>query len=81
MNDVDREIDNDEKHASYEREAIGCTLGLGTETDFTKCWEDDGGVFTEETTDVNDVGAGDWYPVPAAPAVNDAFYFGYSAAE
>jgi hypothetical protein len=39
---------------------------------------DDGGVFTDETTDANDAGQNDIVLIPASPAVNDAFYVGYS---
>lgn len=37
---------------------------------------DDGGVFSDETTDANDVGDDDVTLLPAVPAVNDAFYVG-----
>jgi len=37
---------------------------------------DDGGAYTNDTTDANDVGATDVKLLPAAPAVNDAFYVG-----
>jgi len=37
---------------------------------------DDGGVFTDDTTDANDADAGDVALLPAAEAVGDAFYFG-----
>lgn len=37
---------------------------------------DDGGVFTNDTTDANSDAAGDIALVPVTPAVNDAFYFG-----
>lgn len=37
---------------------------------------DDGGVFTDDTIDANDVGALDVKLLPAVPAVNDAFYIG-----
>ena len=39
---------------------------------------DDGGVFTDETADANDVGTDDVVLVPASPMVNDAFYIGLS---
>lgn len=39
---------------------------------------DDGGVFTDETTDANDAGADDVVLIPASPAINDAFYVGAS---
>jgi hypothetical protein len=38
---------------------------------------DDGGVFTDETTDANDAGVDDVVLIPASPAANDAFYVGY----
>lgn len=40
---------------------------------------DDGGVFTNYDTEANNATAADFFVVPAAPAVNDAFYVGYSA--
>ncbi len=36
----------------------------------------DGAAYTDETTDINDVGADDVALMDATPAVNDAFYFG-----
>jgi len=36
---------------------------------------DDGGVFTDDTVDANDAGAGDVDLMPAVPVLNDAFYF------
>lgn len=39
---------------------------------------DDGGAFTDETTDANDAGADDVVLVPASPVNNDAFYLGYA---
>jgi len=39
--------------------------------------QDDGGVFTDDTTDLNDVAGGGDVPVhPATTGANDAFYFG-----
>ena len=38
---------------------------------------DDGGVFTDDSTDVNDAGANDVAILPAVPVVNDAFLFGF----
>ena len=39
--------------------------------------QDDGGAFTDDTTDANDTGgAGDVDPFPATEAINDAFYIG-----
>ena len=40
---------------------------------------DDGGVQTDETAVVNSPTANDMILLPATPAVNDAYYFGYSA--
>jgi hypothetical protein len=40
---------------------------------------DDGGVFTDDTTDANDAGAGDVDLIPATEAENDAFYIGHHA--
>lgn len=37
---------------------------------------DDGGAFTDDTTDFNDVGADDVELMPATEVVNDAFYYG-----
>lgn len=39
---------------------------------------DDGGVYTDETTDANSAAANDVQLLPVAPAENDAFYVGYS---
>lgn len=38
--------------------------------------QDDGGSFTDETTDAGDNGADDVLPLPTTPATNDAFYIG-----
>ena len=39
--------------------------------------QDDGGAFTDDTTDINDIGgAGDVAVFPATEAIDDAFYFG-----
>ena len=40
---------------------------------------DDGGAQTDETTSANDDTTNDMNLLPAAPAVNDAYYFAYSA--
>lgn len=40
---------------------------------------DDGGAFTNETTDANSAGAGDVTLTPAVPVVNDAFYVAATA--
>lgn len=52
---------------------LGCA-----EVDY--CYQDDGGVFTDETTDARDIGTDDVNIVPAAPAINDALYIGADAA-
>ena len=49
-----------------------------TDTAVTKAFLDDGGVFTDETTDFNDAGANDVELIPATEAVDDAFYYGSS---
>jgi hypothetical protein len=46
--------------------------------DVSAAISDDGGVFTNETTDANDVGADDVVLIPVTPAINDAFYVGYA---
>lgn len=38
---------------------------------------DDGGTFVDDTADINDAGADDVQPYPAAQAAEDAIYFGY----
>lgn len=50
------------------------------DTPFTQVLRDDGGVFTDYTIAMNDIGAtqGDVYPLTAAPAVEDALYLGNS---
>lgn len=40
------------------------------------CQYDDGGAFTDYTTNANSSATADFYPVAATPAVNDAIYFG-----
>lgn len=41
-----------------------------------QAWADDGGVFTDETVDINDVGTADVDLLPAVESIGDAFYFG-----
>jgi len=43
-------------------------------------WSDDGGVFTSMVTELENATADDVTLWPAAPAVDDAFYFGWAAA-
>jgi hypothetical protein len=40
------------------------------------CQYDDGGAFTDYTSQANNSTTGDFYAVPVTPAVNDAIYFG-----
>jgi hypothetical protein len=49
-----------------------------TDTAITVAFLDDGGVFTNKTTDFNDDGANDCPLMPATEVVNDAFYYGSS---
>ena len=49
-----------------------------TDTAATKAFLDDGGVFTDETTDFNDDGANDCPLMPATEEIDDAFYYGSS---
>jgi hypothetical protein len=42
----------------------------------TSAQADDGGAFTDETDEANSAAEGDMTLLPAAPAVNDAYYFG-----
>lgn len=42
-------------------------------------YQDDGGSFTDDTTDLNDAGTDDVAVFPTAEAQNDAFYFGDAA--
>jgi hypothetical protein len=46
--------------------------------DIQSAQADDGGVFTDETVDSNDVGAADVTLTPAVPVAGDAFYVGMS---
>jgi hypothetical protein len=49
-----------------------------TDTAITKAFLDDGGLFTDYTTDFNDDGANDVELIPATEEINDAFYYGSS---
>jgi len=49
---------------------------LVKDTDIDFYFTDDGGVFVDDTTDMNDAGANDVQPWPSAPAVADASYWG-----
>ena len=49
-----------------------------TDTAITKAFLDDGGVFTDETTDFNDAVANDVQLMPTTEDVDDAFYYGSS---
>lgn len=44
-----------------------------------KFYVNDGGVYTDDTTDAGDVGAGDVSMLPAVEAINDACLFGWGA--
>jgi len=48
-----------------------------TDTAITKAFLDDGGVFTDYTTEFNDNGINDVQLIPTSEVMNDAFYFGY----
>ena len=50
-----------------------------TDTAISKAFLDDGGVFTDDTTDFNDDGANDCPLMPVTEVVNDAFYYGHSS--
>lgn len=52
---------------------------VGDDASVDAAFQDDGGVFTDDTTDANDAGANDVALLPAVPAVNDAFYVGSDA--
>src|SRR5690606_29374193 len=56
----------------------GVVVGALNVVDFTYGFLDDGGVFSDDTTDLNDVGTADVALMPATEVVNDAFYFGLS---
>jgi len=54
----------------------GVLVGKFTRQAVDYAFLDDGGVFTDDTTDINDADASDVALMPATEAVNDAFYFG-----
>jgi len=58
--------------------ANGVVLGALTLTAATYAYLDDGGVFTDDTTDFNSAGTADVALMPASEAVNDAFYIGHA---
>jgi hypothetical protein len=45
-----------------------------------RAYDHSGPTYTDETTEVNDATANDVTLLPATPAVNDAYYFGYASA-
>lgn len=47
------------------------------DTDIDSAIAEDGGSFTDETDEANDATPDDMTLLPAAPATNDAYYFGY----
>ena len=49
-----------------------------TDTAITKAFLDDGGSFTNYTTNFNNDGINDVQLIPSAEVMNDAFYFGYA---
>jgi hypothetical protein len=53
------------------------TNGTVNTTALTKAWAADGAALTDETTEANDAAANDMTLLPAVPAGNDAYYFGY----
>lgn len=56
----------------------GVLVGSVTAQAVTKYFSDDGGEFTDDTTDINDADANDTTVWPAAPEVDDANYWGMS---
>ena len=54
----------------------GVMLGRYTQTAVGQAFTDDGGVFVDVTTDLNDAGADDVLIYPAVEAIGDAFYMG-----
>lgn len=54
----------------------GVMVGDLTQTAVGIALQDDGGTFTDDTTDVNDAGANDVAVFPTTEAANDAFYYG-----
>lgn len=61
--------------ADYEP-SWGLVQGYGLLQDIQSAQADDGGVFTDETTDANSAATADVTLSPATPAINDAFYVG-----
>jgi hypothetical protein len=61
-------IESDTAPASLTYGAIGMQ-------DFDRMWSDNAGAFTDETTDINDVGTAD---VTITNTTNNAWYFGYT---
>ena len=59
--------------------APGISRQLATRHPVAGAVADDGGVQTDETAQANSSTANDMTLLPAAPAVDDAYYFGYSA--
>lgn len=55
----------------------GVLIGTLTDQAITYAYGDDGGVITDYTTEANEDTDDDVVLLPAAPAVNDAFYFGH----
>lgn len=52
---------------------------VGDDATVDAAYQDDGGAFTDETTDANSAAANDVALLPATPAENDAFYIGSDA--
>ncbi len=52
---------------------------VGDDAQVDAAYQDDGGAFTDETTDANSAAANDVDLLPAIPAVDDAFYVGADA--
>lgn len=70
-------FDNGDTGATLVDEELLFNVGTTTVGNLDAGIQDDGGVFTDDTTDVNDVGgAGDVAVFPATEVANDAFYFG-----
>lgn len=59
--------------------ADGVLIGTLADQDITYAFGDDGGVFTDYSTEANEATDDDVILLPAAPAVDDAFYFGHDA--
>lgn len=52
---------------------------VGDDAQVDAAYQDDGGAFTDFTTEANSAGANDADLLPVAPLANDAFYFGADA--